>query len=302
MIVAVTGGAGFIGSHLVEELVKRGYDVRVIDDLSHGSLGNLSNVLGDIDFCRGDVRKIEDLKPVLKGADAVIHEAALTSVPESFEEEALYSEINVLGTENVLKLAKEYGLKVILASSCAIYGEPNEVPIKEMHPPNPSSPYAWTKYRMEQICEYYNAAFNVDAVILRYFNVYGRRQRKGTVVSQFIRRAAENQPLIIYGDGNQTRDFIHVGDAVDATIRAMENDKVNGRIFNIGTGKAITINELAKLILEVFEKDDLPLIYGPNRKGDIRRSVADITLARKILGFEPKRSLREFIKEYSECL
>lgn len=295
--ILVTGGAGFIGSHLVKELVKSGYSVRVLDNLSNGSLENIRDVLGSIEFIKGDIRDKNVVEGALKGVDAVVHLAALIDVAESVEKPELYLDVNVNGTFNVARASRKVSA-FIFASTCAVYGEPVRIPIGEDHPLSPKSPYAATKIAGEAFVQAYGNLYGYRPVILRLFNVYGPRQSKAYagVITEFVKRATIGEPPIIFGDGEQTRDFVHVRDVAKAIIKALETNNASG-IYNIGSGVAITINDLAHLILKLAGKENIEPRHGPPRPGDIKHSQANINRAKMELGYNPSVSLEEGIKE-----
>jgi len=293
----VAGGAGFIGSHLVKALVKAGHQVRVLDNLSTGSVENLADVLDAIEFVRGDVSDYGAVESAVRGVDAVVHLAALIDVAESVEKPDLYFDVNVRGTYNVAKASRNINT-FVFASSSAVYGEPIRVLIPEDHPLMPKSPYAASKISGEAFVQAFANQYGFRPVILRLFNVYGPKQSRAYagVIIEFIRRVSRGEPPIIFSDGEQTRDFIHVGDVVEAIMLSLRNERVRG-VFNIGSGEGVTINHLARLILKLMGREDLKPIYAPPRPGDIRHSIADISRARKELGFKPKVGLEAGIKE-----
>ena len=297
--VAVTGGAGFIGSHLVEALVSRGYQVTIIDDLSTGKKQNVGKLLGDkVDLIQASVTDPSLLTRLFQNIDYVFHLAALPSVPRSIEAPLASHQVNITGTLNVLVSARDNGVsKVVYASSSAVYGDSPLLPKREDMTPNPQSPYAVTKVGGEYYCKVFQTVYGLDTVCLRYFNVYGPRQdpnsQYAAVIPRFISRALEGNPPIIFGDGEQTRDFTFVRDAVEANILAAESDATG--VFNIGSRSRTTINELAKLIARLLATGVKP-IYQEPRAGDIRHSLADISKARQI-GYNPKYSLEEGLKE-----
>lgn len=295
--ILVTGGAGFIGSHLVKELVKSGFSVRVLDNLSNGSLENIREVLGSIEFIKGDIRDKNVVEGALKGVDAVVHLAALIDVAESVEKPELYLEVNVNGTFNVTRASRKVSA-FIFASTCAVYGEPVRIPIGEDHPLSPKSPYAATKIAGEALVQAYGNLYGYRPVILRFFNVYGPRQSKAYagVITEFVKRATLGEPPIIFGDGEQTRDFVHVKDVTRAIIKALDSDNASG-IYNVGSGVAVTINDLAHLVLKLAGKENVEPIHGPPRPGDIKHSQANINRAKKELGYNPSVSLEEGIRE-----
>ena len=297
--VIITGGVGFIGSHLAEELAENN-EVVVIDNLSTGKLENIKHLIDNekIIFKKGDIRDLDFLKKEFDGVDYIFHQAAIVSVPFSIEDPVLTNEVNVNGTLNVLIAAKECGVKkVIYASSCAVYGDNPKLPLKEDILPMPLSPYAVTKLAGEYYCQVFTEIYGLPTVSLRYFNVYGPRQDANSdyaaVIPKFIKRVLEDKPPIIYGDGNQTRDFIFVKDVVKANIMAAESNATG--FFNIASGKQISINELANIILEIMGKDFEPIHQKP-RPGDIKHSVADISKANSKLRYQPKYSLMEGLR------
>jgi len=297
--VLVTGGAGFIGSHLLDELVKEGFEVTVLDNFSTGRIENIRHHLEKekIRFIKGDVRDRRDVEEALEGVDAVFHLAAITSVPYSIKHPEITYEVNVNGTKNLLEACLHKDIeRLIYLSTCAVYGEPEYLPIDEKHPTNPISPYAWSKLKAEESCMRFYAAHGLEAVVLRPFNVYGSRQRNdyyGGVVARFIEHIRCGEPPVIYGDGTQTRDFIYVDDAVRAFILALNNKNAVGRRFNIATGIPTSINGLVGILVELFGGEGWKPKYVDAIKGDIRHSYADIREAKKHLGFEPRISLRE---------
>ena len=287
--ILVTGGAGFLGSHLVRALSKEGHLIRVLDDLSTGSLENIKGC--DVEFIRGDIREYSTVKDALKDIDVVVHLAALIDVPESIEKPVEYFEVNSYGTFNVARASDNINT-LIFSSSCAVYGNPERLPIDENHKLNPLSPYAASKISGEAYITGYANIYGYRPVILRYFNIYGPKQTKAYagVISEFTKRALRGEPPIIYGDGEQTRDFIHVEDAVDAILKAIKEERARG-VYNIGSGNAVKIKDLAYLILKLAGRTEIRPVYIAPRPGDIRNSVADITRANKELGFEPRVKL-----------
>jgi len=290
----VTGGAGFIGSHLVEHLVSYGHDVTVIDNLHTGNKENLKHVINQIEFVSGDIKDYELLRKLFKNKNGVFHEAALASVQESFTKQKEYHDVNVNGTENILKIAKEFGIKVVYASSSSVYGNPTKIPIKEDAKRNPINPYAQTKLEDECLAEKY-AKKGVSVIGLRYFNVFGERQSNeyAGVIKLFLERIQQQKSPLVNGDGLQTRDFVYVGDVVNANILAMKSQLRQGFI-NIGSGNSISILELAKTVVK---SSGLPLkpIHKPALEGDVRETKADITLAKKLLSWEPKTKLEDWL-------
>jgi UDP-glucose 4-epimerase len=298
--VLVTGGAGFIGSHVVERLVKEGYEVRILDNLTTGKLENIQShlSLGEIEFVKGDIRDLSTVKESLENIDAIIHFAALVSVPLSIENPNLTFDINLLGTLNLLRLSVEKNIgRFVFISSCAVCGDPKLLPVTEESPTNPISPYAESKLIGERYCQGFSERNLLQTVILRFFNVYGPRQGMNDysgVITRFVDLAKNKSPLTIYGDGLQTRDFVNVADIAEAVLAAVRSSCVSG-VFNVGSGKHTTINELAQTILQLVGVD-VEIRHKEYRAGDIRDSYADISKARKFLGFEPKVSLNEGLK------
>ena len=245
----VTGGFGFIGSHITEYLVNRGDNVVVLDNFNTGKEKNLEKVIDKIEFFKGDILDYDLLKKITKDVDGVFHEAALASVQQSFDNPEEYDNVNVNGTENVLKLAKQFGFKVVYASSSSVYGNPKNIPIKEQDEKNPINPYAVTKLKDEELAINYSK-MGVNVIGLRYFNVFGIRQSKeyAGVIKLFLERIRNKLPPKINGDGTQFRDFVHVSDVVKANILAMESD-VNHSFFNVGTNSSISILELANTVI-----------------------------------------------------
>lgn len=289
-LIVVTGGAGFIGSHIAEELSKDN-DVIIIDNLY---AGKIENIPPNVKFIRADIRDYKSMAELISQADYVFHEAALVSVVESVERPLLTEEINVLGTLNVLKALSEGHGKFIFASSAAVYGDNQNLPLKESEKPKPLSPYGITKVSAEYYCKVFYELYGVPTVSLRYFNVFGERQgynQYAGVISIFINRALKGEPLIIYGDGKQTRDFIYVKDVVKANILAAESSKANGKVFNVAKGERTSILELALKIIEITGSSS-SIIFDKPRPGDIRHSQADISKIMK-LGFKPEYSLKE---------
>lgn len=308
MKVLITGGAGFIGSHLVDELLASGHEVTVLDNISTGKLENLSHHEDDekLAFIKGDVTKREEVRNSLKDVDSVIHAAAVTSVPLSVEKPELTENVNVEGTGIMLEESAEAEVKrFVYISSCAVYGKVDEVPINEDSDLNPISPYGESKLAAERKCLDFSEIHDIDPVRLRYFNVYGPRQSFGPyagVILKFFERIEENNPPIIFGDGEQTRDFVHVDDIVQGTLLALSREGAEGEAINIGTGKAVSINEISEKILDVTGRRELEPIYEKGKPGDIRHSRADIGKAREILDYEPRVSLEEGLKELAKEL
>ena len=301
--VVVTGGAGFIGSHVSEELAERGYYVIVLDDLSTGKMENIGLLLKkkDAEFIQGSITDLPLLQRVFQGVEYVFHQAALPRVVRSIEDPLSVNEVNIKGTLDVLLAARDSGVrKVIYASSSSVYGEPLALPQKEDMPPNPLSPYALTKLAGEYYCNVFRRIYGLSTVCLRYFNVYGSRQdsqsQYATAVPAFIGRVSQNLPPIIFGDGEQSRDFTFIEDIVRANILAAENNAEG--IYNIGSGKSATINQLAETILNLMQKSLKP-IHNEPRPGDPRHTLADISRARGF-GYEPKWTLNDGLRKTIE--
>jgi len=298
--VIVTGGAGFIGSHLTDLLLSRGYHVIIIDDFSTGKMANIEPLLKNkkVDFIQGSITELPLLQNLFQGVDFVFHQAALSSVPRSIEDPLSTSKVNITGTLNVLLAARDNNVKkVIYASSSSVYGDTPTLPKREDMVSNPQSPYALTKLVGEYYCRVFHQIYGLPSICLRYFNVYGPRQdsdsQYAAVIPIFIARLSHNKPPIIYGDGEQTRDFTFVKDVIQANIIGAESDACG--VFNIGRGENSTLNDLAKTIINLVGKD-LQSEYQPPRVGDVRDSLADISKARAI-GYEPQYSLDKGLRE-----
>lgn len=303
--VLVTGGVGFIGSHVVDRLVNEGYHVRIIDDLSTGRLGNIQDHLSscEVEFVKGDIRDAAFVTRTVNNIDVVVHLAAITNVPFSVANPDLTFDVNLLGTLNLLRSSiKENIDRFVFVSSCAVCGEPKSLPVNEEDRPNPISPYAESKLVAERYCLGFYERQLLRPVVLRFFNVYGPRQGMNDysgVITRFIDRCRQRLPLTIYGDGAQIRDFVNVHDVVEATFASMKNNKAEGEVFNVGSGKPTSINELAKTILQLAGVD-LEICYEKPREGDIKDSYADISKAEKLLGYGPKISLRDGLRTLFE--
>jgi len=308
--ILVTGGAGFIGSHIVDWLLDEGFKVRVLDNLSTGDKKNLAKHQNkkSFQFIEGDIRNFDLIKKTVKGVDAVIHEAALVSVTRSVENPLLSNEVNVTGTVNLLKACVDAHVKrFIYASSCAVYGDSETLPNHENLAPKPLSPYAVDKLAAENYAKVFHNVYGLETTSLRYFNVYGPRQKYGPysgVISIFINRLLKNKPPIIYGDGKQTRDFINIKDVVEANMLALSKREAVGEVFNISTGEATTINKLTETVQKIMGKTSLKPVHAEPRPGDIKHSYGDITKARRKLEYEPKvqleKGLSELVKSYSK--
>ena len=288
----LTGGAGFIGSNITDELVRRGHEVIVFDDLSSGKESNLANVRAKIDFRLGSVTDLNAIRSAAQGADYVIHLAARTSVPRSVEDPIETNLVNIDGTLNVLVAARDAKTRrFVFAASSSAYGETAAQPKTESMQSEPISPYGVTKFVGELYANVFGRAYGLENVCIRYFNVFGPRQdptsQYSGVLSRFMLAAIQGQAPVVFGDGEQSRDFTYVENVVDETLRACEASGASGRVFNGGTGQRITLNEVLKL-LETIAGKPIRAGYQPPRSGDIRHSQADISLARKVLGYEPR--------------
>ena len=301
----MTGGAGFIGSHMVDRLVDAKCEVKVVDDLSTGKLENIQRHLDDdrVKFIQGDVRDFNVLKSCVQDVDAVVHLAAIVSVPFSVKHPSLTFDVNAEGTLNVLNCCLDENVeRFVYVSSCAVYGNPEYLPIDEKHPTRPLSPYAFSKLEAEHHCERFRVKHGLDTVVLRLFNVYGSRQglnEYSGVIRRFLDRVKRRLPLTVYGDGSQTRDFVYVSDVVDAIVKCLWQTEAVGEVFNIGFGKPVSINDLAKTFLKLSGLD-LKVVYEKPRLGDIKHSYADVSKAGRLLGFKPKVSLEEGLRRLLE--
>jgi UDP-glucose 4-epimerase len=295
-IALVTGGAGFIGSHIAEALAARGASVRVIDNLSTGHLENIEAIGAKVDFIRGDLADEATVRKVVEDVEIIFHEAALPSVPRSVADPRETHLACVDGTFNLLLAAKEKGVRrLIYAASSSAYGDQPTLPKIESMRPEPLSPYAAAKLVGEYYCQVFTRTYNFETICLRYFNVFGPRQDPGSpysgVVSRFIDFLTKGERPVIYGDGEQTRDFTYISNAVDANLLAAEADKGIGEVINIANGEQVTINELFRRLKEVTGRDDIEPEYQEARTGDILHSLADITRARELLAYAPKVGL-----------
>jgi UDP-glucose 4-epimerase len=301
----VTGGAGFIGSHVVDRLVAEGCWVRVVDNLSTGKLENISGHVerGKVDFVEGDIRDASVAEKSVEDVDVVVHLAAQISVPFSVENPSFTFDVNVKGTMNLLRSCAEKKVgRLVFVSSCAVYGEPTFLPVTEEHPTNPISPYAESKLAAEKFCLGFHEKKLLQSVVLRLFNVYGPRQGLNDysgVITRFIDRGRRGLPLVVYGDGWQTRDFVNIRDVVEAVSGAIESDYAEGKVFNIGFGVPTSVNELAEIILESAGLS-LQVLHDEPRLGEIRHSYADISKAEKLLRYRPKVSLKDGLRALLE--
>jgi UDP-glucose 4-epimerase len=297
MRYVVTGGAGFIGSHLARFLVDSGHSVVIIDNLHRGKTVNIADIAGKAAFHKADVLDFEELEKITKDVDGIFHQAALTSVVESFEQPENYYRVNVTGTENIFKIAKKYGIKVVYASSSSVYGNPEKIPITEDFERKPINPYGMTKLEDEKLAEKYSK-YGTKIIGLRYFNVYGPGQTLdyAGVITKFYENITKNKPPVIFGDGTQIRDFISVEDVAKANLLAMKSPFDFGFI-NIGTGVATSIKDLAKIMIMLSGKKLEP-VYDTLPQGDVKSSQADITFAKKTIHWQYEASLEEGLRKF----
>jgi UDP-glucose 4-epimerase len=287
----VTGGGGFIGSNLVRALLARGDDVRVLDNFSTGSRANLARLEHDVDLVEGDLRSYERVHAAVRGVEVVFHEGALPSVPRSVQDPLTTTAVNVEGTLNVLLAARDEGVRrIVNASSSSVYGNTGELPRAETQSPDPISPYAVAKLAAERFCTSFSRVYGMEIVSLRYFNVFGPRQdptsQYAAVVPRFIRAIAAREPVTIYGDGEQSRDFTYVDNVVSANLLAADAEIAGGEILNVATGGSTTVNALADAIGALVERT-VERHYEPAREADVRASWADLGEAERVLGYEP---------------
>ncbi len=299
----VTGGAGFIGSHLVRALLREGCLVRVIDDLSTGKRENLPED-SRCAFLEGSILDEALISRAMEGVDLVFHLAAAVSVPMSVDNPHLTTQINAMGTLQILEGARKHEVScVVYSSSAAVYGDLGELPLRESQAPKPESPYGASKYAGEILCGSYARTFGMKTVSLRYFNVFGPRQREDTpyanAIPIFIDRILRRKPIPIFGDGEQTRDFIYVDDVVEANLLAVRSGDIGGEVFNCARGQEVSVNELVRLLFEIAGYE-VPVEHLPPRPGDVRRSVGDVTLAEKRLGFRARVTLEEGLRRTFE--
>ena len=296
MKYVITGGAGFIGNNIAKLLIKKGHDVDIIDNLHTGRKENLKEIIDKINFYQIDIQKKNDLEKIIKNCDGIFHEAALTAVPESFEKPKEYHDVNVIGTKNIFEIAQKENIRAVYASSSSIYGDVKNTPIKENADRKPINPYGQTKLDDELLAEKLSKN-NVSIIGLRYFNVYGIGQigSYAGVITKFLENIKNQKSFIVNGNGNQVRDFIHVKDIAQANVAAMESKTKNG-FFNIGTGIPTSINDLAKLMVELSNHKH-KIIHGPQLEGDIEISQADMNFTNKSFNWSHKINLKEGLKD-----
>ena len=296
-MILVTGGAGFIGSHIARSLAENGERVRVLDNLSSGRSDNLAGIAGEIEVIEGDLRDAEVVARAVDGCEVVYHQAAVPSVPRSVADPRTSLDAGITGTLNVLLAARDRGARrVVFASSSSIYGDTPVMPKQEDMTPKPLSPYAISKLSAEQLCGVFTRLYGLETVALRYFNVFGPNQDPASeyaaVIPKFIAAVAAGERPTIFGDGEQSRDFTYIANVVDANLRAAAVPEASGRVFNIASGRAITVNRMLALVGELLGKS-AEADYTDPRPGDIRDSLADISAARDVLGYDPEVSFED---------
>ncbi len=305
MKALVTGGGGFIGSNLVRALLECGDEVRVLDNFSTGNRANLAGL--DVEVVEGELRSYERVHNAVRGVEVVFHLGALGSVPRSVQDPLTSNAVNVEGTLNVLLAARDEGVRrVVFSSSSSVYGPRRELPVHEDLPPDPISPYGVAKLAAERYCVSFSRVYeSFESVVVRYFNVFGPRQspfsQYAAVIPLFVTAIDSGEPITVYGDGEQRRDFTYVSNVVDATIKAAEASGASGRIFNVAASAPVTVNEVAAVIGTVLGKP-VEKMFAPPRVGDIRDSWADVSAAREVLGWEPSVGLEEGLRLTIEAL
>lgn len=302
----VTGGAGFIGSHVVEALLAQGYQVRVLDNLLSGQLSNLEAVRNRVEFIQGSVDDKGAVKQAVAGTELIFHLAAIVSVPRTIEYPEQAEVTNAVGTLNILGAAKENGVRrVVFSSTAAIYGDEPTLPKVETQTPYPKVPYAISKLAAEYYCQFYTQSFGLETVVLRYFNAFGPRQDPSSpysgVISIFLNKLQQGVAPTIFGDGQQTRDFVYVSDIARANLLASQVPQAAGQVFNIGTGVQVSLNQLFDNLSDILVFDEKP-VYQPTRSGDIRYSVADVTKAQKILGWSPQITFEDGLRQLAASM
>ena len=302
MFYLVTGGAGFIGSNLSEKLLNMGHKVRIIDDLSTGREENIKGFFSDIEFVNGDIRDLQTVKKAAQGVDYILHQAALPSVPRSVANPIETNNANIEGTLNVLVAARDEGVKrVVLASSSSVYGNNEALPKIETMVTKPLSPYAITKHAGELYANVFYDIYGLETVSLRYFNIFGPKQdpnsQYAAVIPQFITAMLRDESPVIYGDGEQSRDFTYIDNAAEANIlAAVSSEAGHGEVVNIACGKRLSLNQLVDMINAILGKDIKP-VYAEGRKGDVKHSLADISFAKSLLGYKVKVNVEEGLQK-----
>lgn len=300
-LVLVTGGAGFIGSNIAAALVGSGARVRIIDDLSTGHLENVAEIGGDVDLIQASLTDSKAVSRALQGVELVFHEAAIPSVPRSVAAPTETHEASVNATFSLLLAARDQKVRrLVYAASSSAYGDQPELPKVEKMRPDPLSPYAVAKLVGEYYCKVFSRVYGLETVSLRYFNVFGPRQDPGSqysgVISRFIQSLLNREQSVIYGDGEQSRDFTYISNVVDANLRAAESGTAVGHVINIANGERVTINEVFEKLKELTGRTEAQAEYAPPRTGDVRDSLADLTLARSLLGYSPTTGLEEGLR------
>lgn len=300
----VTGGAGFIGSNIVEELLKRGFSVRALDNFSTGKRENLRPFEKDVELIEGDIRSYHTVNQAVKGIDIILHQAALPSVPRSINDPLTTNDVSVTGTLNLLEAARDHKVKrIVYASSSSVYGDNPELPKHEDMMPNPLSPYAVSKLASEKYCQVFGKLYNIETVVLRYFNVFGPRQdpnsQYSAVIPKFIKILMNDKQPTIHGDGTHSRDFTYVSNVVEGNILAATNDVETGLVMNCACHGQVTLNELVNELNVLLGKNIKP-IYGERKPGDIKHSFANINLITKKLNYKPLVDFKEGLKRTVE--
>jgi UDP-glucose 4-epimerase len=300
----ITGGAGFIGSNIAEELVRRKQQVRILDNFTTGKVEHIEPFVNKIEVIKGDIREEKDLRKALKDVDCIFHQAALRSVPRSVDDPLSTNDVNITGTLKLLMVAREMGVKrVVYASSSSAYGDSKLIPQKESHAPSPISPYAVAKLSAEYYCRMYAKTFGLETVSLRYFNVFGPRQdpesKYSAVIPKFIEAALKNETIEIHGDGKQSRDFTYIDNVVQANILAAMTPGISGEVFNIACNESNSVLDIAKGIEKIMGQK-VAIKHTPARAGDVRKTCADISKAKKLLKFKPKIGFDDGLKKTFE--